>query len=66
MNGRINEILKKYKPGQDINITYEHKGKVKTSILKLRESNLLEVIENEKASSQQIRLRNAWLSSKIK
>lgn len=64
VNGRINEILRKYKPGQDVNITFEHKGKVKTSILKLQESNLLEVIENEKASQEQIHLRNAWLSSK--
>ena len=65
VNGRIDEILKKYKPGQEVNITFEHKGKVKTSFVKLQESNLLEVLENENADSQQIRLRNAWLSSKV-
>lgn len=65
VNGNMDEILKKYKPGQELNITFEHKGKVKTSILKLQESNLLEVLENEKAGSQQILLKSAWLSSKI-
>jgi len=66
VNGSIDEILKKYRPGQEVSITFEHKNKVKTSIMKLQESNLLEVLENENADSQQIRLRNAWLSSKIK
>lgn len=66
LNGNLDEILKKYKPGQELSITFEHKGKVKSSTLKLQENNLLELFDNVKASPEQIRLRNSWLSSKIK
>ncbi len=66
VNGRLDGILSKYKPGQNISVTFEHKGRIKTANLKLQESNLLEVVENEKASLEQIRFKNDWLSSKIK
>ena len=66
LNGNLDEILKKYKPGQEISITFEHKGQLKTTSLKLKECNLLELRENLKASPEQIRLRNSWWSSKIK
>lgn len=66
VNGRLDGILSKYKPGQNISVTFQHKGRIKTANLKLQESNLLEVVENEKASLEQIRFKNDWLSSKIK
>jgi predicted metalloprotease with PDZ domain len=66
VNGRLDGILSKYKPGQNISVTFEHKGRIKTANLKLQESNILEVVENEKASPEQIRFKNDWLSSKIK
>ena len=66
VNGRLDGILSKYKPGQNISVTFEHKGRIKTANLKLQESNILEVVENEKASPEQIRFKNKWLSSKIK
>jgi len=66
VNGRLDGILSKYKPGQNISVTFEHKGRIKTANLKLQESNLLEVVENEKASLEQIKFKNDWLSSKIK
>ena len=66
VNGRLDDILSKYKPGQNISVTFEHKGRIKTASLKLQESNLLEVVENKKASPEQIRFRESWLSTKIK
>jgi len=66
VNGRLDGILSKYKPGQNISVTFEHKGRIKTANLKLQESDLLEVVENEKASLEQIKFKNDWLSSKIK
>jgi len=64
--GGVDGSLRKYKPGQHISVTFEHRGKIKTALLKLQESNVLEVVENEKASPEQIRFRNNWLTSKIK
>ena len=66
VNGRLDDILSKYKPGQNISVTFEHRGRIKTASLKLQESNLLEVVENKKASPEQIRFRESWLSTKIK
>ncbi len=66
LTGNLDDILKKYKPGERIPVTFEHKGKVKTGTLNLRESTILELLENEKANSEQIRFKNDWLSSKIK
>jgi predicted metalloprotease with PDZ domain len=66
LKGNLEEILRKYKPGERISVTFEHKGKIKTAILDLRENNTLELLESEKASAEQIRFKNNWLSSKIK
>ena len=65
LTGNLDDILKKYKPGERIPVTFEHKGKVKTGTLNLRESTILELLENEKAKSEQIRFKNDWLSSKF-
>jgi predicted metalloprotease with PDZ domain len=62
----LNELLGKYKPGQNVPVTFEHKGIVKTSALKMQENNLLEVVVAENATEKQIQFRNNWLSSKIK
>ena len=68
LKGTVNleSILEKYKPGQSIPVTFEHKGIVKTSNLYLKENNILEVAESQNAGSNQIRFRNSWLSSRIK
>jgi predicted metalloprotease with PDZ domain len=66
LKGNLDDILKKYKPGERIPVTFEHKGKIKTAILDLRENNTLELLEIEKASAEQIRFKNNWLTSKIK
>lgn len=66
LKGNLDDILKKYKPGERIPVTFEHKGKIKTAILDLSENNTLALLEIEKASVEQIRFKNNWLSSKIK
>ena len=65
-NVNLDQIISKYKPGQEVSVTFEHKGIVKTSTLKIQEDNALTVAPLESATAQQIQFRNNWLSSKIK
>lgn len=65
-NINLENLLDKYKPGQSVTVTFEHKGTVKTSVLTFREDNTLEVVAGENAGPEQVRFRNNWLSSKIK
>lgn len=62
----LDSILEKYKPGESVAITFEHKGVVKTASLKFQENMTLEVVPVKNATAQQIQFRNDWLSSKIK
>ncbi|MGB4400212.1 MAG: PDZ domain-containing protein, partial [Daejeonella sp.] len=68
LTGAVNleEILSKYKPGQVVTVTFEHKGAVKTSSLRFQEDNTLTVVPFENPTPQQTQFRNNWLSSKIK
>lgn len=68
LTGNINldQIISKYKPGQNVPISFEHKGVVKTSTLKIQEDNTLQVIEAENATSKQLQFKSDWLSSKVK
>ena len=63
---KLEQIMAQYKPGQNVPVTFEHKGVVKTAVLKLQQTNSLEVVPMENASPQQIKFRNDWLSSKVK
>lgn len=63
---KLNDILRKYKPGQSISIVFESKGQVKNSTVNLKESETLELVEMSNSSRKQIEFRNNWLSSKIK
>jgi predicted metalloprotease with PDZ domain len=65
-NVNLTQILSQYKPGQSIPVTFEHKGAIKTSTLRLQEDNTLIVVPIENATSKQIQFRNNWLSSKVK
>ena len=65
-NVNLDQIISKYKPGENVPVTFEHKGHIKTSTLKLQENNTLEVTAADNATPQQIQFRNDWLSSKIK
>jgi S1-C subfamily serine protease len=63
---KLNDILKKYKPGQNISIVFESKGQIKKSTLTLKESEMLELVDLTNKNQKQIEFRNSWLSSKIK
>ncbi len=62
----LNDIISQYKPGQSVQVTYEHKGLVKTSTLTFQEDNSLAVVNLENPTAQQIQFRDNWLLSKIK
>lgn len=65
-NVSIDEIIKDYKPGQRVQVSFERKGVVKSSTLVVQENNLLTVVPAENASQKQIEFRNNWLNSRIK
>ncbi len=66
----LETILAGYKPGDKINITYESKGTERTASVTLQENSRLEVVPVEmtggKLTPAMEKLRNNWLSSKIK
>jgi predicted metalloprotease with PDZ domain len=62
----LNDILRKYKPGQNVPIVFESKGQVKNTTVNLKENETLELVEMGNSSRKQIEFRNNWLSSKIK
>ncbi|MGV3684098.1 MAG: M61 family metallopeptidase [Daejeonella sp.] len=62
----IDQLISRYKPGQRVPVTFEHKGIIKTADLIIQEDNTLEVVALENATPQQLQFRNNWLSSKIK
>ncbi|MEJ7778090.1 MAG: PDZ domain-containing protein [Daejeonella sp.] len=68
LTGNINldKLLEKYKPGQKVTVTFEHKGIVKISTLEFDENNALMVVPLKNATEKQVQFRNSWLSSKIK
>lgn len=68
LTGTVNleQILSRYQPGQTVPVTFEHKGAVNTSSLKLQEDNTLAVVPFENPTPKQVQFRNNWLSSKIK
>lgn len=66
----IPAILQKYKPGDEVGLTYEHRSETKTVKVKLQENNALEVVPSEQAgvklTPETKAFRENWLSSKIK
>ncbi|NEU09303.1 M61 family metallopeptidase [Flavihumibacter sp. R14] len=66
----LNTLLAKYKPGEEVNLTYEHRGEVNTVKVKLQESNSFEVVPVEKTGKtltpEAEKFRTAWLDSQIK
>ncbi len=67
LTGSVNldKLLEKYKPGQSVPVTFEHKGIVKTATLKFEENKTLTVTPLANATEKQIQFRNSWLSSKV-
>lgn len=68
LSGKVDpdSIISQYKPGQSVEITFEHKGIIKTAVLKFQENMTLQVVPAKNVTDQQTRFRNEWLSSKIK
>ncbi len=62
----LNKAIQDKKPGEEIEIVYEHKGVQKTSKVKLFEDYSLKVVKSENSTGQQDTFRNNWLSSKVK
>ena len=66
----LNTLLAKYKPGQEVSLTYSHRGEVTTAKVKLQENNAWEVVPAEKdgkqLSPQAAKFRAAWLDTQIK
>ena len=66
----LNTLLEKYKPGEEVNLTYQHRDEVSTVKVKLEANNAFEVVPVEKMgqklSSQAAKFRAAWLDTQIK
>ncbi len=66
----LERILSGFKPGDNVSLTFESKGTVKTASVMLQENSRLEVVPVEKTGGKLTpameKLRNNWLSSKIK
>lgn len=65
----LTTLLTKYKPGEEVTLTFVHRGIVKNSKIVLQEDTLLEVIPSEvagtKINSEMQSFRDKWLSSRI-
>lgn len=65
----LNTILSKHKPGDEVSLTFSHRGNIKTSAVELGEDNSLQVVPAEGAGSKlspEVQLfRDHWLSSKV-
>jgi predicted metalloprotease with PDZ domain len=66
----LNTLLAKYKPGEEVNLTYEHRNEVNTVKVKLQENNAFEVVPVEKTgqqlSAEAAKFRADWLDTQIK
>lgn len=66
----LNTFLEKYHPGDEVEISFEHRAALKTVKVKLPESATLEVVPVENSGAALTpamqELRNSWLTSQIK
>ena len=66
----LNTFLAKYKPGQEVTVTYEHRKELNTVKVKLQENNSFEVVPIEKTDQQltpeMSRFRASWLETQVK
>ncbi|MDF3077980.1 MAG: peptidase [Sphingobacteriaceae bacterium] len=66
----VRTIVEGYNPGDEIEVTYQHKGLEKTRKVKLQENNALEVVPIEKTGGtltpQMALYRSNWLDTKVK
>lgn len=62
----VSNLIANNKPGDEVTLTFEHRGVVKTVKIKLNEDDRLEVIALPETTAIQNQFRAKWLSSKIK
>ncbi|MEO8796028.1 MAG: PDZ domain-containing protein [Daejeonella sp.] len=66
----LESTLQKYKPGQEVELTFEHRKMVKTAKVKLQANNSIDVVPIEKIggklSAEQKKFRDSWLSTQVK
>jgi predicted metalloprotease with PDZ domain len=66
----LNSLLSKYKPGEQVTLTFEHRKQVNTVKVTLQENNSFEVVPVEKAGQQLTpemeKFRTSWLNSQVK
>ncbi len=66
----LETALEKYKPGQEVELTFEHRKIVKTAKVKLQANNSIDVVPIEKnggkLSAEQMKFRDSWLSTQVK
>ncbi|MBC7745366.1 MAG: M61 family metallopeptidase [Flavobacterium sp.] len=66
----LTTLLEKYKPGEEVELTFEHRNNLNTAKVKLQANNAFEVLPIEKTSVKLTptmeKLRAAWLDSQIK
>ncbi|MDJ1484572.1 PDZ domain-containing protein [Cytophagaceae bacterium YF14B1] len=64
----LDDLIKKHKPGDVVNVQYNHKGAAKTTQVTLSENPQLEIVTYEKAgmktTKDMLALRDNWLKSK--
>ncbi len=66
----LNTFLAKYKPGNEVALTFEHRGTIKNTKIVLQEDNSLEVVTAESAGTTitptMQSFRDKWLSSQVR
>jgi predicted metalloprotease with PDZ domain len=66
----LNTLLSKYKPGDQVELTFEHRNKVSTAKVTLQENNSFEVVpvekDGQKLSPEMEKFRASWLNSQVK
>jgi predicted metalloprotease with PDZ domain len=62
----LEKILRSYKPGDKVKVTYKRVGETRTTELVLDEVPTMELVLTDKAPKSATDFRNAWLGSKVK
>lgn len=66
----LNTLLSKYKPGEEVTITFEHRKELNTAKVKLQENNAFEVVlmekTDQKLTTEMTKFRASWLDSQVK
>ena len=64
--GDWERVLSTLTPGTEVELTFESRGEKKTSRVSVEKNDRIEVVPTPDATPQQIAMRTAWLSSKVR